>query len=92
MKQDKIAELTKKAIEAPLEKTKRLNEKTKRLKNPSAEVLKKGSQVSGVLAVGLMVLGAGQVMVTKSFWGIGTMTAGAVTLASNQLYMKFKNK
>ena len=91
MKQDKLSEVTRKAIETPLEFTQTLLEKTEKVRTPSPRVDKIGRTIGACIGIGLLLTGAVQLFVGKIPWGIGTASAGGVTILSNLIY-SYKNK
>ena len=91
MKQDKLYEVTRKAIETPLEFTQILLEKTEKVRTPSPRVDKIGRTIGAYIGIGLLMTGAVQLFVGNIPWGIGTASAGGVTIISNLRYI-YKNK
>lgn len=91
MKQDKLSEVTRKAIETPLEFTQTLLEKTEKVRTPSPRVDKIGRTIGAYIGIGLLLTGAVELFVGKIPWAIGTASAGAVTIISNLIYPQ-KNK
>jgi hypothetical protein len=83
MKQDKLSEVTKKAIETPIEFTQTLLEKTEKVRTPSPRVDKIGRTIGFYIGVGLLLTGAVQLVVGKIPWAIGTASAGGITIISN---------
>jgi hypothetical protein len=91
MKQNKLTEVTRKAIETPLEFTQILLEKTEKVRTPSPRVDKIGRTIGAYIGIGLLLAGAVQLFVGKIPWAIGTASAGGVTIISNLIYPN-KNK
>jgi hypothetical protein len=91
MKQDKLSEVTRKAIETPFEFTQRLLEKTEKVRTPSPRVDKIGRTIGAYIGIGLLLTGAVQLFVGKIPWAIGIASAGGVTIISNLIYPP-KNK
>lgn len=93
MKQDKISEVTRRAIEIPLEYTQTLLEKTEKVRTPSPRVDKIGRTIGAYIGIGLLLTGAVQLYVGKIPWAIGTASAGGVTIISNLIcYHRKKQK
>ncbi len=86
MKQDKLSEITRKAIETPLEFTQILLEKTEKVRTPSPRVDKIGRTIGTYIGIGLLLTGAVHLFVGKLPWAIGTASAGGVTIISNLIY------
>lgn len=92
MKEDKIFEATRRAVEVPLEFTRSVVEHSKNLRNPSEKVNKIGTAIGGCVGVGLLFTGAVQVLIGKHLWALGTFTAGTTTIISNFIsYHRKKN-
>ncbi len=87
MKQDKLSEVTRKAIETPLEFTQTLLEKAEKVRTPSPRVDKIGRTVGAYIGIGLLLTGTVQLFVGKIPWAIGTAVAGGVTIISNLIYI-----
>lgn len=85
MKQDKIFESTKKAVEAPLEFTRSVVEQSKRLRTPSPGVAKIGTAIGGCVGGGLLLTGTVQLLTGRPLWALGSLSAGTVTVISNIL-------
>lgn len=83
MKQDRISEITRKAIEVPMEFTQSLMEKTERVKTPSPRVDKIGRSIGACAGVLLLLAGGVGLIIGKSSWAIGSLSVGAVTIMSN---------
>lgn len=83
MKQDRISEITKKAIEVPMVFTQSLMEKTERVKTPSPRVDKIGRSIGACAGVLLLLAGGVGLIIGKSSWAIGSLSIGAVTILSN---------
>lgn len=83
MKQDKICEITRKAIEVPMEFTQLLMEKTERVKTPSPKADKIGRSIGACAGVALLLAGSAGLLLGKALWAAGTVLIGAVTLLSN---------
>lgn len=83
MKQDRISEITRKAIEVPMEFTHSLMEKTERVKTPSPRVNQIGRSIGICAGVLLLLAGGVGLIVSKSSWAIGSLSVGAVTILSN---------
>lgn len=92
MKQDKLSEITKKAIETPLEFTQTLLEKTEKVRTPSPRVDKIGRTIGAYIGIGLLLTGAVQLFVGKLPWAIGTASVGGVAILSNLLYLHSNKK
>lgn len=90
MKQDRILDVTRRAVEVPIEITERLLDKTEELLDPSSKASKIGSAISNTVCTGLILLGASQMFVGKSAWGLGNMTVGVISIVSNRIYMNWK--
>lgn len=83
MKQDRISEITRKAIEVPMGFTQSLMEKTERVKTPSPRVDKIGRSIGACAGVLLLLAGGVGLIIGKSSWAIGSLSVGAVTIMSN---------
>lgn len=83
MKQDRISEITRKAIEVPMGFTQSLMEKTERVKRPSPRVNKIGRSIGACAGVLLLLAGGVGLIIGKSSWAIGSLSVGAVTILSN---------
>ncbi|SHM51818.1 hypothetical protein SAMN02746066_02246 [Anaerosporobacter mobilis DSM 15930] len=83
MKQDRISEITRKAIEVPMGFTQSLMEKTEKVKTPSPRVDKIGRSIGACVGVLLLLTGGAGLLVGKSSWAIGSLSVGAVTILSN---------
>lgn len=95
MKQDKIFENTQKATQIPLEFTKSVIDQSKKIRHPSAKVDKIGTVIGGCAGIGLLALGAVELLTGKSLWAVGTLSTGAITIISNRYHekrKKYKNK
>lgn len=90
MKQDKIFETTQKAAQIPLEFTKSVIDQSKKIHHPSAKVDKIGTAIGGCAGIGLLVVGAVEVLAGKPLWAVGTLSAGAITIISNHYHRKRK--
>ncbi len=88
MKQDKIFEATRKAVETPLIFTNSVREKTKSLRDPSPKIDRLGTALGSCVGVGLVLTGVIQGSSGKPLWALGTMAAGAVTIISNHCHSK----
>lgn len=94
MKQDRSAEITKKAIEIPMKFTKTLLENTEKVRIPSVKVDKIGRTVGVCIGIGLLLTGGVQLFVGRLPWAIGTASAGGITVVSNLInhhISKWKN-
>ena len=87
MKQDKISEITRKAIEVPMEFTQSLMEKAERVKTPSPKVDKIGRAIGACTGAVLLLTGSAGLLFGKTLWAIGALSAGAVTILSNIIYL-----
>lgn len=83
MKQDRISEITRKAIEVPMEFTKSFMETTERVKTPSKRVNKIGRSIGVCAGVVLLLTGGAGLLFGKSSFTIGALTIGTVTILSN---------
>ncbi|MDD3795400.1 MAG: hypothetical protein PHE06_05390 [Lachnospiraceae bacterium] len=83
MKQDRISEITRKAIEVPMGFTQSLMEKTERVKKPSPRVDKIGRSIGACAGAVLLLTGGARLLLGKSSWAIGALSIGAVTILSN---------
>lgn len=83
MKQDRISEITRKAIEGPMEFTKSLMEKTERVKTPSPRVDRIGRSIGACVGVVLLLAGSAGLLFGKASWSIGALSVGTVTIWSN---------
>lgn len=90
MKQDKIFEMTQKAAQIPLEFTKSVMEQSEKIRHPSAKADKIGTAIGGCAGVGLLVVGAIGALTGKPLWAAGLLSAGAVTILSNDYHRKKK--
>lgn len=86
MKQTKLSEVTRKAIEIPLEFTQTLLEKTEKVRTPSRKVDKIGRTIGACIGIGLLLTGVVQLFVGNIPWAIGTASIGGVTIISNLIY------
>lgn len=91
MKQDRISEITRKAIEKPMKFTQLFMEKTERVKTPSARVERIGRSIGACTGVILLFTGGVGLIIGKSTWAIGSLSVGVVTMLSNIIYFG-KNK
>ncbi len=91
MKQDKIFEATRKATEVPLEFTRSVMEKSKKLRTPSPTVAKIGTAIGGCVGGLLLLTGAVQSFTGRPLLALGTASAGAATIISN-LICYYRNK
>lgn len=85
MKQEKIFESARKAVEVSLEFTRSVVEQSKRLRKPSPKVAKIGMAIGGCVGVGLLLTGIVQLFIGRPLWAIGTLSAGTVTVISHVL-------
>lgn len=92
MKQDKLSEITKKAIELPLEFTHTLLENTKKVRKPSPRVDKIGAAIGVVVGGGLLLIGVVQLFTGRPLWTLGTLSIGAFTVASHFICYLIKQK
>lgn len=92
MKQDKVFEATRKATEIPLEFTRGVMEKSKRLRNPSARAAKIGSAIGGGIDCGLLLAGTVQFVTGRPLLAAGSLSAGAATIVSNLISSRKKHK
>lgn len=92
MKQDKLSETTKRAVEIPLEFTQTVLEKTKKVRTPSLKVDKIGRTIGTGISIGLLLIGVIQLVVGKLPWAIGTSFAGIITIISNLIYNRNKKQ
>lgn len=83
MKQDRISEITRKAIDVPKEITQSLMEKTERIKRPSPRVDKIGRFIGTCVGVVLLLMGSVELLFGESSWAIGTLFIGTLTILSN---------
>lgn len=84
----KLIEATKKLSKKTLCKS---NDTVEKLTHPSKNVSRIGSIVGGTIGIGLILIGTTKLLLGSSIWGIGSLIAGATTVASNAVNMK-KNK
>lgn len=92
MKQDKISEVTRKAIERPLELTNLIMEKTEKVRNPSPKVNKIGRTIGVGMSAILIIAGGVQLVIGRPYWAIGTLSTGMVTFISNVVVQNKKKK
>lgn len=92
MKPDKLSEITRKAIETPLEFTQTLLEKTEKVRTPSPRVNKIGQTIGTYIGIGLLLAGTVQLFVGILPWAIGTASVGGVTILSNLLCLTRNKK
>lgn len=92
MKQAKLSEATRKAIEIPLEFTQTLLEKTEKVKMPSSKIDKIGRTIGACIGIGLLLTAAVQLFAGNIPWAIGTASIGGATIISNLIYSHRKNK
>lgn len=83
MKQNNVYEATRKATEIPLEFTRRVVEKSKGLRNPSAKAAKIGSTIGCCVGCGLLLIGTAQLAMGRALPAAGSLAAGAATIVSN---------
>lgn len=83
MKQDRISEITKKAVEVPMEYSQSLMEKTERAKTPSPRADKIGRSIGACAGTVLLLAGSAGLLFGKSSWAIGALSIGTVTIISN---------
>ncbi|HHY28997.1 MAG TPA: hypothetical protein GX523_20065 [Desulfitobacterium dehalogenans] len=92
MKEDKIFEATRRAVEVPLEFTRSVVEHSKKLQNPSAKANKIGTAIGSWIGVGLLFIGVVQVLIGKPFWALGAFIAGITSIISNSISSHRKKK
>ena len=92
MNQDRVGEKTQKAIEASLEFTNRVIKQSKKLQTPSPKTAHIGSMIGSGVGVGLLVVGATQLLLGKTLWAASSLSAGTLTVISNVLYHKKRNE
>lgn len=92
MKQEQIFEATRKAIEKPLEFTGSVIKETEKLTQPTPEINRLGTTIGSCVGVGLLVTGAIQTIMGRPLWAIGTVTAGTVTIVSNIITRRRREK
>lgn len=83
MKQDNVFEATRKATEIPLKFTRKVMEKSKRLRNPSAKAAKIGSTIGCGVGCGLLLIGTAQLAMGRLLPAAGSLAAGGATIVSN---------
>jgi Flp pilus assembly protein TadB len=83
MKDDKMFEATRKAVEMPLEFTRSVMEHSKKLRSPTKKVNKIGTVIGICLGIGLLLTGVIQMLIGKPLWALGTFTAGITSIISN---------
>lgn len=92
MNTHKIDDITSKAIEIPMEMTRGVLEKSKKLRHPSQKVNRIGSSVGMCAGAGLLITGAVQLLTGRALWAVGTLSAGAVAIASNLITYSRRKK
>lgn len=85
MKEDKIYEVTRKAVDAPREFTDTLLKQSKKLRDPSSRAFKAGTAAGAVTGAGLLLAGTVQFFSSRHTWGLGLLSAGVITLVSNYI-------
>ena len=83
MKQDKVFEATKQAIEGPLRYTHSVIKKSEGLRKASPKVAKIGMAVGRSIGTVLLLVGVVQLLIGKPVWAIGSLSAGALTAMSH---------
>lgn len=92
MKQDRVSEITRKAIEIPLEFTQSFMEKTQNVRTPSPKVDKIGRSIGVCAGVVLLLMGGVQLLTGKPSWAIDAWFIGAVTIISNIICLSRNKK
>lgn len=93
MKQDKRFEYTKRLVERPMEVTRSVLEKSKKLRTPSEKADDIGTAVGGAVGVVIILGGAVQILLGIIPQGAGTLSIGAIALVSNRIHKhQKKNK
>lgn len=85
-------EAAQKAVQKSLAVTRSVQERSKKLSRPSPQADKIGTALGSGLGIGLILAGTVQVGTESPVWGLGTITAGAVTIVSNQYHRKKSSK
>lgn len=85
---EKAIELQKKQIK----RTEKLMEINQRLTDPNGNAMKKGLQVNRIFACGLILTGGIQVLCGYPLYALGSITAGTISIKSNEIYRYVKKK